>query len=356
MGGGDLNMKKSFHPLTMANLERVFNAELKRDTELKKVEQLRREIAEERQREELHKHAVDTGVIKGKAARLDWMYAGPGTASAGAEREEYLLGKKIDKDVDPLQQDTTEKTDATAVASSIFTDATMSGANSQRDMAAKIREDPLFAIKKQEEQARKNLLNNPVRMKQLQQMLRQQTGDGSDSSSSDDDSDRSPSPAAPRSGRAPPQQRSRHHHRQRSPSPRRRRDGRERSRSPRERRQRHDRSRSPQRGARASRHGYDDSKDRSTHHRQRQSEPSPQRQPHRRQAETKPKRADPEEAERRRKEMMAAAKAHHKERDTRVRKRQHAADREEAELRGRTKKHDEDFFFQVNSMAGSKIK
>ncbi|XP_065197415.1 pre-mRNA-splicing factor CWC25 homolog isoform X2 [Sycon ciliatum] len=354
MGGGDLNMKKSFHPLTMANLERVFNAELKRDTELKKVEQLRREIAEERQREELHKHAVDTGVIKGKAARLDWMYAGPGTASAGAEREEYLLGKKIDKDVDPLQQDTTEKTDATAVASSIFTDATMSGANSQRDMAAKIREDPLFAIKKQEEQARKNLLNNPVRMKQLQQMLRQQTGDGSDSSSSDDDSDRSPSPAAPRSGRAPPQQRSRH--RQRSPSPRRRRDGRERSRSPRERRQRHDRSRSPQRGARASRHGYDDSKDRSTHHRHRRSEQSPERQSHRRQAETKPKRADPEEAERRRKEMMAAAKAHHKERDTRVRKRQHAADREEAELRGRTKKHDEDFFFQVNSMAGSKIK
>ena len=173
MGGGDLNMKKSFHPNTMKNLERVFNAELKRDTEMKKVEQLRREIAEERQREDMHRQAVETGVIKGKAARLDWMYSGPGAAASSEDREEYLLGKKIDKEVDPLQtkEDTTDSASA-----SLFTDVTLSGANSQRDTAAKIREDPLFAIKKQEEQARKNLMSNPVRLKQLQHMLRAQAG------------------------------------------------------------------------------------------------------------------------------------------------------------------------------------
>jgi hypothetical protein len=44
-------------------------------------------------------------------------------------------------------------------------------ANVALDMAAKMREDPLFAIKKKEEEAKRHLLENPVKMKQLQKLV-----------------------------------------------------------------------------------------------------------------------------------------------------------------------------------------
>ena len=44
-------------------------------------------------------------------------------------------------------------------------------ANTANDLAAKVRDDPLFLIKKKEEEKRKELINNPVKMKQLKQML-----------------------------------------------------------------------------------------------------------------------------------------------------------------------------------------
>ena len=44
--------------------------------------------------------------------------------------------------------------------------------SASNDLAAKIRDDPLFMIKKKENEKKKELLKNPVRMKQLQQMLK----------------------------------------------------------------------------------------------------------------------------------------------------------------------------------------
>ena len=57
-------MKKSWHPSTFQNLERVWKAEQRHDQERKKIEQLQQEIREERVREEMHKAAVDSGIIK----------------------------------------------------------------------------------------------------------------------------------------------------------------------------------------------------------------------------------------------------------------------------------------------------
>ncbi len=38
------------------------------------------------------------------------------------------------------------------------------------DLAMKIREDPLFLIKQKEEEAKKKLASNPIKIKQLQQV------------------------------------------------------------------------------------------------------------------------------------------------------------------------------------------
>ena len=58
--------------------------------------------------------------------------------------------------------------DSTVPGASFMNDT---GANSVNDLAAKVRDDPLFLIKKKEEEKRKELLHNPVKMKQLKQML-----------------------------------------------------------------------------------------------------------------------------------------------------------------------------------------
>ncbi len=57
-------MKKHFHPLTMQNLERVWKAEQKAKEEAEKLEQLQRELEEERRREALQQHAVEQGIVK----------------------------------------------------------------------------------------------------------------------------------------------------------------------------------------------------------------------------------------------------------------------------------------------------
>ena len=54
-------------------------------------------------------------------------------------------------------------------------------------------------------------------------------------------------------------------------------------------------------------------------------------------------RCDPAEAEKRRQAMMSAASVHHRERDERIRKRKEMTDREEAALRSRSKRDDEQF-------------
>ncbi|KAJ7373147.1 RNA-splicing factor [Desmophyllum pertusum] len=164
MGGGDLNLKKSWHPQTLRNVERVWKAEQKAEAETKKIDQLRKELEEERARENMQRHAVEQGIAKKKGERLDWMYA---AAAAGqVDREMYLLGKPVDKVVDPMAQNDEEE--STAPGASFINDAS---ANTVNDLAAKVRDDPLFLIKKKEEEKRKELLNNPVKMKQLKQML-----------------------------------------------------------------------------------------------------------------------------------------------------------------------------------------
>jgi N-terminal domain of CBF1 interacting co-repressor CIR len=82
MGGGDLNMKKSWHPLLQKNQERVWQEENKAREERKRIDQKRKEIAEERQLQELQRlQQVQGG--KPRQERLDWMYTAPGETDGG---------------------------------------------------------------------------------------------------------------------------------------------------------------------------------------------------------------------------------------------------------------------------------
>ncbi|KAJ1020557.1 hypothetical protein NDA13_005872 [Ustilago tritici] len=162
MGGGDLNMKKSWHPLLQVNQERVWKREKEALEERKKLEELRREREQEREMQELQRLQEEAGGKK-RIDRVDWMYATPATtgSNSAAEMEEYLLGKKrVDK---LLRGDEAEKVSKNSQQNLI----SLQNANSARDLAAKVREDPMLAIKQQEQAAYEALLRDPARLRQL---------------------------------------------------------------------------------------------------------------------------------------------------------------------------------------------
>lgn len=151
----------------MSNQRKVHAAEMKALDERKKIEQVMKERAEERATLELERLAEAAGGKK-RVERVDWMYSGPGANGAGSgvteEMEGYLLGKRR---LDGL----VKRSEADAVKKEGGQDKFMAlneNANSVRDTASKIANDPMLAIKKQEQAAYEAMMADPAKRKQLQ--------------------------------------------------------------------------------------------------------------------------------------------------------------------------------------------
>lgn len=180
MGGGDLNTKKSWHPNTFKNQERVWKAEQADAAEKRKLAELQHELNEERNREELKTIAKKSGLIANDDGdrKLEWMYKGP-----QVNREEYLLGRAVDRNFEQL--DAQEKAASSSVGItqpknhvehecipfSIREYKGLEGTE-QVDMARKLMEDPLMAIKQKEVENRQKILENPVKLKELHRLLK----------------------------------------------------------------------------------------------------------------------------------------------------------------------------------------
>ncbi|PWW72517.1 hypothetical protein C7212DRAFT_227473, partial [Tuber magnatum] len=154
----DLNLKKSWHPHLLKNQERVWQEEKKALEERKRIDQWRKEREEERQLQELRQLQAAAG---GKQAvdRVDFLYSGPslGMDRTTEEMEGYLLGKRrIDGllkggDMDVLKKD--------------------AGIANVKDIANKVRDDPLLAIKRQEQVAYEAFMKDPARRRQLKEAV-----------------------------------------------------------------------------------------------------------------------------------------------------------------------------------------
>lgn len=161
--GGDLNLKKSWHPVLMSNQRRVWEEEKKALDERKRIEQMVKERQEERQIQELQEMQEAAGGKK-RLNRVDWMYSGPSDGQAGTteEMEGYLLGKRR---IDGLLKNNEHKKLEKAATEESF--MAIQHANTLKDTAAKIRDDPMLAIKKQEQAAYEAMMNDPVKRRML---------------------------------------------------------------------------------------------------------------------------------------------------------------------------------------------
>ncbi|BGP15460.1 hypothetical protein JCM10213_003313 [Rhodosporidiobolus nylandii] len=182
MGGGDLNMKKSWHTGTFRNQEMVWKKEKEALEERKKLQQLQKELEQERAVQELQRLQEEAGGKK-REERVDWMYAAPaeGNGPNADELEAYLLGKKR---VDKLLKGNEEQLLAqpsTSAASGSF--QAVGNANNARDTAAKVREDPLLAIKRQEQAQYEKMLKDPRRLRELREAKARAAGGATPGSS-----------------------------------------------------------------------------------------------------------------------------------------------------------------------------
>jgi hypothetical protein len=161
--GGDLNLKKSWHPVLMSNQRRVWEEEKKALDERKRTDQRIKELKEERAKEEIQAKLEAAGSRK-RVDRVDWMYQGPSSGQAGTteEMEGYLLGKRR---IDGLIKGTEHKKLEKQASEESF--MALQNANTLRDTASKIREDPMLAIKKQEQAAYEAMMNDPIKRRQL---------------------------------------------------------------------------------------------------------------------------------------------------------------------------------------------
>ncbi|KAF4625343.1 hypothetical protein G7Y89_g12822 [Cudoniella acicularis] len=166
--GGDLNLKKSWHPVLMSNQRRVWEEEKKALDERKRTDQRIKELKEERAKEEIQAKLEAAGSRK-RVDRVDWMYQGPSSGQAGTteEMEGYLLGKRR---IDGLIKGTEHKKLEKQASEDSF--MALQHANTVRDTASKIREDPMLAIKKQEQAAYEAMMNDPIKRRQLLALAR----------------------------------------------------------------------------------------------------------------------------------------------------------------------------------------
>ncbi|CAK7274224.1 RNA-splicing factor [Sporothrix epigloea] len=208
MGSGDLNTKKSWHVVNLKNQRKVWESEQAALAERKKVNERIEELRKERQEEEITRQLEAAGGTK-HVDRVDWMYQGPSADNGGMvteEAEAFLLGKRR---IDSLLRGTEHKqleknavpdrfatvggaADTSSVIGAAGGAGSLSTAASARDMAAKIREDPLLAIKRQEQQSYAALANDPIRRRQIMAAMgladgsehdRRKSGSGSGSNS-----------------------------------------------------------------------------------------------------------------------------------------------------------------------------
>ena len=147
----------------MVNQERVWKQEKKALEERKKLEELKRERDQEREMQDLQRLQEVAGGRK-RQEKVDWMYATPSTSGgpSASEMEDYLLGKKrVDK---LLKGDESQQLSKNSGQESFMA---LQNANTSKDLATKVREDPLLAIKKQEQAAYEALLKDPTRLREL---------------------------------------------------------------------------------------------------------------------------------------------------------------------------------------------
>ena len=152
----------------MQNLEEVWKREQEAAKEQQKLKELKKQIEEERAKEEMYTVAEAAG-IRAKSDKLDWMYQGGVAARQEADQRQEAAVEKQQS-----QQQAVPAADTAVNLPSFYASENPASAN---EMWRRMHSDPLFAIKQRELAARKSIVANPVQMASIKQQVRERLDD-----------------------------------------------------------------------------------------------------------------------------------------------------------------------------------
>jgi uncharacterized membrane protein YgcG len=152
--------KKSWHTANLKNVEKVWIAEQKHKEEEGRLSELKKQIAEEREQQELRDLQRRSG-HGGKVAqeKVGWMYDGP-MATCASTQDDQLLGQAAPQAL--TEAPASEVKQLASQPGSLYTNA-----RAVDDSFSRVHEDPMLMMRQREIEARKAVLQNPRQMQRL---------------------------------------------------------------------------------------------------------------------------------------------------------------------------------------------
>lgn len=152
--------KKGWHTGSLRNIENVWKAEQKHDAEQKKLEELRKQIQEERERSEFRALQEQAGLVP-RQERLEFLYdsgLAVGRPAGGTEGVGVAF-KALEEETAPGSSCKNDDKQSSAPGA-LFEEKP----HSANDTWRKLHSDPLLLIRQREQEALARLKNNPVQM------------------------------------------------------------------------------------------------------------------------------------------------------------------------------------------------
>jgi hypothetical protein len=155
--------KKTWHVTNFQNQEAVWKAEQAQAEEQRKLEEWKTKREEERQIMELRQLQRESGQGGGEGAskqqeRVDFLYDVPAT-----RKEEYLLGKPVE--IAPEESDV--KKVEHLPGSNFLAVGQNNLSSAANEEFNKMSNDPLVAMRLEEQKALQRIMNNPIKLKQI---------------------------------------------------------------------------------------------------------------------------------------------------------------------------------------------
>jgi len=167
MSGLAFLQKKSFHTKNLNNVEKVWIQQQKKEDEEKKLIELRKQLEEERELEQLQLLQASTGqVVLGatQKEKLSWMYQGP----SGPSNDDLMLGNATKPELVIDQQQSLKELESKSKPGALYT---KEESNEASESFSRLNQDPLFAIKRREAEQRKRVLDNPFKVEAAKKLV-----------------------------------------------------------------------------------------------------------------------------------------------------------------------------------------
>ncbi|KAK4439509.1 Pre-splicing factor CWC25 [Sesamum alatum] len=156
--------KKGWHTGSLRNIENVWKAEQKHEAEQKKLEELRKQIHEERERAEFRQLQEQAGLVP-KQERLDFLYDSGLAVGKGSS------GFKALESLPKTDPETTASTSTSAKQSEVLGALFEDKPQSANDAWRKLHSDPLLLIRQREQEALARVKNNPIQMAMIRKSV-----------------------------------------------------------------------------------------------------------------------------------------------------------------------------------------